>query len=407
MAVGSDRYTKTTYRIMEALLEIDDLDEALAESLQIIVSELHSEAGVIWYLNNNNDTLYPVFHIGPADISNITVENGVGIEGIVTKSGKSIMIKDAENDSRFEPTIFDDYGLKTKTLICVPLNNTKETIGCVMIVNKQNGESYDDEEQLLCEHMAGLAAINIDEKGLIVETGEKKKVLASLKDVTKEFPSGDGVLQVLKGINLEVYENEFVVVLGESGCGKSTMMNIIGGMDFLTDGQLFIDGKDFSHPDDYELTCFRRQYVGFIFQSYNLMPNLTALENVEFISELVEEPLGAQKAIGLVGLSERADNYPSQLSGGQQQRVSIARAIVKNPKLILADEPTAALDLATSIEVLKVIEDIVKQKGTTVMMVTHNPEIGKMADRVIKLRSGKVASIKHNSHPLHAEELSW
>ena len=407
MAVLSDRYTKTTYKIMEALLEVDQLDDALAQSLQIIVSELHSKAGAIWYLDPETDRLSPVFHIGNADISNVVVENGIGIEGLVTKTGKSIMIENADSDPRFEPTVFDDYGLKTKTLICVPLNDSTETVGCVLIVNKENNLSYDREEQLLCEHMASLAAMTIAEKGLLVNRFEKKKVLATLKNVTKEFPSGDGVLQVLKGINLDIYENEFVVVLGESGCGKSTMMNIVGGMDFLTDGQLTIEGKDFSRPNDHELTAFRRQYVGFIFQSYNLMPNLTALENVEFISELVDDPLGAEKAIELVGLKERADNYPSQLSGGQQQRVSIARAIVKNPKLILADEPTAALDLTTSIEVLKVIEDIVREKGTTVMMVTHNPEIGKMADRVIKLRSGKVASIKNNIHPLHAEELSW
>ena len=344
---------------------------------------------------------------GRADISNISVENGLGIEGIVTQTGKSMFVEDAASDPRFDGTVFDDNDLVTKTMICVPLNNTHDIIGCVQIVNKLDGSLYDEEEMQLCERMASLAAITIDEKGLIVDLEEKKEILATLRNITKEFRTGDTTLKVLKGINLDIYKNEFIVVLGESGCGKSTMMNIVGGMDFLTTGELTIEGKDFSHPSDDELTKYRRDYIGFIFQSYNLMPNLTALENVEFISELVDDPLGAEKAIELVGLSDRADNYPSQLSGGQQQRVSIARAIVKNPKLILADEPTAALDLQTSIEVLKVVEDIVKQKGSTVMMVTHNPEIGKMADRVIKLRSGKVASIKHNSHPLHAEELSW
>ncbi|MBQ1923652.1 MAG: ATP-binding cassette domain-containing protein, partial [Lachnospiraceae bacterium] len=144
-----------------------------------------------------------------------------------------------------------------------------------------------------------------------------------------------------------------------------------------------------------------------IFQAYNLMPNLTALENVEFIAELVKDPMPASEAIEAVGLTDRADNYPSQMSGGQQQRVSIARAIVKRPRLIMADEPTAALDYATSIEVLSVIEDIVRTQGTTVMMVTHNPEIAKMADRVVKVRSGKIASIRKNMHPLRAEELVW
>ncbi|MBR6410106.1 MAG: ATP-binding cassette domain-containing protein [Clostridia bacterium] len=401
------RFTRATWQIMEQLLEVEDLESALSGSLEIIVNTLNSEAGAIWLLDPKTDRLSPLYHIGPADISNLMVENGLGIEGVVTRTGKSVIVEDAVNDPRFDGSVFDDNGLITKTMICVPLNNLREVIGCVQIVNKKDGSLYDEEELRLCEQMASLAAITIDEKGLLVDLSEKKEVLAVLKDVIKEFPSGDGVSRVLKGINLEVYKNEFVVVLGESGCGKSTMMNIIGGMDFLTDGTLMIEGKDFSHPTDAELTAFRRQYVGFIFQSYNLMPNLTALENVRFIAELVSDPMPSEEAIAKVGLTDRSGNYPSQMSGGQQQRVSIARAIVKRPKLILADEPTAALDYTTSIEVLKVIEEIVRNDGATVMMVTHNPEIAKMADRVVKVRGGKIASIRRNMHPLHAEELVW
>ena len=401
------RFAKATWQIMEQLLEVESLDDALSGSLEIIVNTLNSEAGAIWLLDPKTDRLSPLFHIGPADVSNITVENGLGIEGIVTKTGKSVMVTDAASDARFDGTVFDDNGLVTKTMICVPLNNLHDMIGCVQIVNKKDGSLYDEEELQLCERMAALAAITIDEKGLIVDLGEQKEILATLKNVTKEFPSGDGVLKVLKGINLDIYKNEFVVVLGESGCGKSTMMNIVGGMDFLTDGTLTIEGKDFSHPTDAELTKYRREYIGFIFQAYNLMPNLTALENVQFIAELVKDPMDAAEAIDKVGLSARANNYPGQMSGGQQQRVSIARAIVKKPKLILADEPTAALDYTTSIEVLSVIEDIVKNQGATVMMVTHNVEIAKMADRVVKVRGGRIASIKKNLHPVHAQELVW
>ena len=401
------RFARATWQIMEQLLEVDNLEDALSLSLETIVKTLDSEAGAIWFLDPKTDRLSPLFHIGPADVSNITVENGLGLEGIVTKTGKSVIVEDAANDARFDGTVFDDAGLVTKTMICVPLNNMHDVIGCVQVVNKKDGSLYDAEELQLCERMASLAAITIDEKGLIVDLGEKKEVLATLRDVTKEFPSGDGVLQVLKGVNLEVYKNEFVVVLGESGCGKSTMMNILGGMDFLTDGTLTVEGKDFSHPSDAELTKYRRETVGFIFQSYNLMPNLTALENVQFIAELVEHPMSAEEAIEKVGLASRANNYPGQMSGGQQQRVSIARAIVKRPQLILADEPTAALDYTTSIEVLSVIEEIVRSEGATVMMVTHNPEIAKMADRVVKVRNGRIASIKKNMHPLHAEELVW
>lgn len=401
------RFTQATWKIMEQLLEVDSLDDALSGSLEIIVNTLNSEAGAIWLLDPRTDRLSPLFHIGPADVSNISVENGLGIEGLVTKTGKSVMVADAAADPRFDGTVFDDNGLVTRTMICVPLDNLHDVVGCVQIVNKKDGSLYDQEELRLCEQMAALAAVTIDEKGLIVDLGEKKEILATLKDVTKEFPSGDGVLKVLKGINLEIYKNEFVVVLGESGCGKSTMMNIVGGMDFLTDGTLTIEGKDFSHPTDAELTEYRRAYIGFIFQAYNLMPNLTALENVQFIAELVKDPMPSEEAIEKVGLSDRANNYPGQMSGGQQQRVSIARAIVKRPKLILADEPTAALDYTTSIEVLSVVEDIVRNQGATVMMVTHNPEIARMADRVVKVRNGRIASIKKNLHPVHAQELVW
>ena len=401
------RYIQATYKIMEQLLEVDNLEDALSQSLETIVSTLNSEAGAIWLLDKKTDRLSPLFHIGPADISNITVENGLGIEGVVTRSGKSIMVENAANDPRFDGSVFDDNGIVTKTMICVPLNNLHEAIGCVQVVNRMDGGLYDADQLQLCERMAALAAITIEEKGLLVDLSEKKDTLAVLRDVTKEFPSGDGMLQVLKGINLEIYKNEFVVILGESGCGKTTMMNIVGGMDFLTDGTLLIDGQDFSKPTDQELTKYRREYVGFIFQAYNLMPNLTALENVQFIAELVHYPMRPEEAIAKVKLSDRANNYPGQLSGGQQQRVSIARAIVKRPKLILADEPTAALDYTTSIEVLSVVEEIVRNEGTTVMMVTHNAEIAKMADRVVKLRNGRIASIRKNLHPLHAEELVW
>ncbi|MBO7376914.1 MAG: ATP-binding cassette domain-containing protein [Clostridia bacterium] len=401
------RFAMATWRIMEALLETDNLEEALSGSLEIIVDELGGEAGAIWLLDGKTDNISPVFHVGPADISGVTVENGTGIEGIVTKTGKPVLLEDASRDPRFEGTAFDDQGLAVRSIICVPLNNLHEVIGCVQIVNKKDGGGFDDGELKLCERMAALAAITIEEKGLAVDQGEKKEVLAVLKNITKEYPSGDGVLQVLKGINLEIFKNEFVVVLGESGCGKSTLMNIVGGIDTMTGGELIVDGKDFSRMTEDELTEYRRRKIGFIFQAYNLMPNLTALENVQLIAELADGSMPPEEAIDKVRLSDRKDNFPSQLSGGQQQRVSIARAIVKRPALILADEPTAALDHATGREVLSVIEDIVRRDGASVLMVTHNSEIAKMANRVIKMRNGKVSSIRVNRNPLHAEELVW
>ena len=401
------RLARASYEIMEQLLEVDRLEEALAGSLEIIVRTLDCEAGVIWYLDPKTGRLSPIFHIGPSDISNISIENGVGIEGVVTSSGKSALLADAASDPRFEGTVFDEAGFTAKSMICVPLNNLHDVIGCVQLINKKDGGAFGEGELQICERMAALAAIVIEEKGLTVDQGREKEIMISLRGVTKEFPAGDGVVQVLKGINLDIYKNEFLVVLGESGCGKSTMVNIIGGMDSLTDGQLLIDGKDFSHPTSRELTDFRREYLGFVFQSYNLMPNLTAQENVQFIADLAEDPMSAEDAIAMVGLTDRADNFPAALSGGQQQRVAIARAIVKRPRIIFADEPTAALDYRTSIEVLSIFDEIRKDRGTTVVMITHNPEIAKMANRVVKIKNGRVGSIRTNLHPLRAEELVW
>lgn len=392
---------------MSQLLEVESIDEALSGSLEIIVQQLNCEAGAIWLLNKKTDLLTSVFHIGPVDLTNISVENGVGVEGSVTKTGESIIVEDASSDIGYDGSVFDDHGLVTKTLICVPIRNVKDVIGCLIVANKTDGTSYDKQELALCEHISALAGMTIAEKGLSLPDDGEREVLASLRNVTKDFQNGDTVNHVLRGINLDIYRNEFVVILGESGCGKTTMMNIIGGMDSLTDGELIIEGQDFSHPSDLALTEYRRNYVGFIFQQYNLMPNLTALENVNFIAELVDDPMPPEEAIDKVRLTDRANNYPGQMSGGQQQRVSIARAIVKKPSLILADEPTAALDYSTSIEVLEVIEDIIKSKGTTVVMVTHNAEIAKMADRVIKLRNGRISSIKRNLEPLKAKELNW
>ena len=407
MADKKTRFTQAIWDITQALRDAENLDNALASSLDTIIKTLESEAGTIWLLDKRSDRLFPMFNHGPVDISGITIENGQGVAGSVVRSGESVIVADAGKDARFSHSVDDESGFVTKSIICVPLKDSHETIGCVQIINRRDGSLYDAEDLSLCEQMAALAAIAIEDKGLSFDLGGEKEVLITVRNLTKDFPSGDGVSHVLKGINLDIYKNEFVVVLGESGCGKSTMVNIIAGMDFLTDGELKIEGKDFSHPSDRELTKFRREYLGFVFQSYNLMPNLTAQENVQFIADIAPNPMSAAEAIARVGLTERADNYPSMLSGGQQQRVAIARAIVKNPHVIFADEPTAALDYQTSIEVLTVFEEIIKTQGATVVMITHNPEIAKMANRVVKLKDGKVYSIKVNLHPLHAEELVW
>lgn len=402
-----NRFSAVLQELFEELLGEENLETALAGSLEILTKALKTEAGVIWLKDKESQTLVPMFQIGPIDLTNFEAEAGNSAENYVTQSGEAVLRNGENTDPGFQGSLLDQTGFLAKNMICVPLNDLNEVIGCLEVVNRKDGSDFDQDELNLCKRLAALAALTIDEKGLEVHAGEKQDVLIRMRGIVKEFPSGDGVSRVLKGIDLDIYKGEFLVILGESGCGKSTLVNIMGGMDNLTDGTMEIDGKDFSHPTDKELTEYRRAYLGFVFQAYNLMPNLTAQENVQFIADLAEEPMESSEAIRKVGLEDRENNYPSALSGGQQQRVSIARAIVKKPKIIFADEPTAALDYQTSIEVLTVFEEIVNSRGTTVVMITHNPEIAKMANRIVKLKDGKVASIKKNLNPVKAAELVW
>ena len=400
-------YTQVVWEITKLLQEAESLEDALRTSLSEVVKAVGAEAGTIWFYNSAGDRrIYPSFIIGGADLTGMSLAEGEGIAGQVVQSGKTTVVKDCQKDERWSGRFDEATGFVTKSMVCVPLINKYETIGCIQIINKKDGSLYDDADVALCEDLAMLTAIAIDGRGLNLGFAEEKKSIISLRGVTKVFGQGDTQIQILKGVNLDVREGEFLVILGESGCGKSTMLNIIGGMDQLTGGTFLFDGEDYSHADEKTLTMYRRHSVGFIFQAYNLMPTLTAKENLEFIGELCEDPMDAEAALERVGLLGRKDNYPSQMSGGQQQRVSIARALMKKPRLILADEPTAALDYETSIEVLTVLEEVIKA-GTTMLMVTHNEEIAKMANRVIRMKGGVVAEIIVNRHPAAAKELVW
>ena len=405
MAIGK-KMAQVTMQIMERLLDTEELNDALAGMLELLVSALESSSGAIWVRDPGREQFWPMFFIGQADLTNISIDDSVYLEGKTAADGRTRQIGGGEMPE--EKSAFEEAGVAVRNMICVPLNNLKEPIGALAVANRKDGQPYTEEELKLCSRMAALAAITMEERGYSLESARQgKHVLIEVRNLCKDFPSGENNLRVLRNLNLNIYEGEFVVLLGESGCGKSTLVNIIAGMDNLTEGTLRIGGKDFSHPTDSELTAFRRNEVGFVFQNYNLMPNLTALENIQFLADLVAEPMDAKEALEKVGLGERADHYPSQLSGGQQQRVSIARAIVKKPRLIFADEPTAALDYRTSIEVLSVFEEIVRTQDTTVVMITHNPEIARMADRVVRIRDGEVSSIKINLKPAAAQELVW
>lgn len=400
-------YTQVVWEITSLLQESESLEEALRVSLGMVVKAVDAEAGTIWFYNKNGDgRIYPSFWIGGADLTGLSLTAGEGIAGAVVEQGVTTVVKDCQSDKRWAGRFDKKTGFVTKSMICVPLINKYEVIGCIQIINKNDGSLYTDEDVDLAENLAMLTAIAVDAKGLNLGFTKEKPILVSLRNITKTFGKDENQVQVLKGVNLDIREGEFLVILGESGCGKSTMLNIIGGMDQPTSGSVIFDDKDYAKANEEELTLYRRNSVGFIFQAYNLMPTLTAEENLDFIGELSDNAMSAAEALKSVGLYEKRKNYPAQMSGGQQQRVSIARALVKRPRLILADEPTAALDYETSIEVLTVLEEVIKS-GTTLLMVTHNEEIAKMANRVIRMQGGVVAEVTMNSRPASARELIW
>lgn len=226
-------------------------------------------------------------------------------------------------------------------------------------------------------------------------------------DSTKTYGTGHAKTVANDRISFSIEQGEFVVIVGPSGAGKSTILNILGGMDTNDSGQVFVDGKEISSFSERELTTYRRNDVGFVFQFYNLIPNLTALENVELANAIVEDALDAKEVLGEVGLGDRMDHFPSQLSGGEQQRVSIARALGKNPKLLLCDEPTGALDYKTGKRVLKLLEKGARKDHRTLIIITHNRAIADAADRVIEISDAKVAKVYLNEHPRSIEEIEW
>ncbi len=228
-----------------------------------------------------------------------------------------------------------------------------------------------------------------------------------IEGIKKSYGSGDSYIEVLKGINLEIERSSFCVLLGASGSGKSTLLNIIGGIDNADSGSIIINGDRLENMSEKQLTLYRRNHLGYIFQQYNLIPNLTVRENIEVGAFLSKKPLNTDELLQTLGLTDHQDKLPNQLSGGQQQRCAIGRAIVKNPDILLCDEPTGALDYATSKEILKLIETVNQKYGNTIIMVTHNDAIQEMADRVIKLRDGQIRKDYRNEQKKSAEELEW
>ncbi len=243
----------------------------------------------------------------------------------------------------------------------------------------------------------------------MVYPGENGKELIVFEGVCKTYPMGELEVKALRDVDLTIKEGELIVILGPSGSGKTTLLNLIGGMDTVSEGSLIVNGQDISNLDNKELTDYRRTQIGFIFQFFNLIPTLTALENVEFALELVESDTHdrSMQALEMVGLADRSDHFPSQLSGGEQQRVAIARAMCKSPPILLCDEPTGELDFETGKNVLKVMQEINREEKQTIILVTHNSAISEMSDRTVRLHSGEVAEISKVDKPRDAKELTW
>ena len=237
--------------------------------------------------------------------------------------------------------------------------------------------------------------------------GNLQNSYVKLDKVSKIYKMGEVEIRAVDNISFEISKGEFVVVGGPSGAGKTTVLNILGGMDTATEGDVYVDGSNIAEYNSHQLTAYRRDDIGFVFQFYNLVPNLTALENVELAMQICKNPLDAKKVLCEVGLEDRMGNFPAQLSGGEQQRVSIARALAKNPKLLLCDEPTGALDYQTGKAILKLLQDMCREKGMTVIVITHNSALTPMADRVIHIKNGTVSAMELNTDPTPVEEIEW
>lgn len=394
------KYFKIIAMMQSAISKSESYYDAIRSGLKIIVDNSLAEYAILWHLEDA--VLHPYYWISPIDLTSSTLLADEGlIQGVLTGS-KAAVLNSTEDASPELGKIMEN--LNAKSLVMTPFHFGSNDLGMIFFISTSDSFSNDDVNAF--EILSLLTEMSMGESSHAFRQWQEKNTIMSCSSICKSFKNGDVVTNVLKGVNFDVFEGEFLCLLGESGCGKSTFLNIIGGLERADAGSFSFMGKEYQNASEDDLTEYRRKNIGFIFQSYNLMPNLTAKQNLDLIAELVDNPMSSAEALSLVGLSDKQNSYPSQLSGGQQQRVSIARALVKNPKLLMADEPTAALDYSTSLEVLQALSDVVKS-GTTLIMVTHNEEIARMANRVVRFRNGKVYEVTVNNNPKPASELVW
>lgn len=397
---------KTLGEIHSFVSSASTLDEAIRGELRIVVESEIADSVVVWYVNREKGgDCYPYYWIGSADLTARSCRSGEGIVGRVCRSNRAERYSDFEAEAT--PDEKELYaGIRVSSVVCVPISVNDRPEGCMEFIRGGSRAAFTGDEAEMCSILSIIAEMYIREVGPIPTPKVYGRAILSARGIRKSFLNGGVVSEVLRGVNIDVFDGELLCIQGESGCGKSTFLNIAGGLLGADGGSLTFMGSEITDMTEEALTVYRRDHVGFVFQSYNLMPNLTAKQNLDLIAELVREPMDTDAALALVGMREKGGNYPSRLSGGEQQRISIARALVKRPKLIFADEPTAALDYKTAIEILTVFEKV-KETGTTILMVTHNEAITRMADRVIRFRDGEIYEVMINRRPVRARELKW
>lgn len=397
------------WQITSLLHGAHNLIETLDAAMSQVMTNIGAESGTLWLLDENQEALFPYIAHGPKiqSLQDMKLKKGEGMAGWVVEKRKAQIVYDAASDPRWAYRFDEATGYVTRSILCVPLLTVNTTLGCIQMINKRDGLLFDDNDLELSQNLAALAAIALENRGLLIREAPDKKVLNRLEEATKNYLMGEVTVEALKATSIEVYEGELLVILGPSGSGKSTMLNLLGGMDKPTSGRILFEDKDLSHATEKEMTLYRRYEVGFVFQFYNLIPDLTAGENIALAAELVADPLSVDEVLGEVGLSHRKDHFPAQMSGGEQQRVAIARALVKRPSILLCDEPTGALDDNTGKAILRLLDNVARQGKSTVVIVTHNTAIAAMADRIFKMRSGNVVEVVKNPQPVPAERIEW
>ena len=405
MNINDLKYFKLIGETISEIKKASSVDETIRVSLKNFIDSGLIDYAVVWYANDSEQkVLCPYFWICPIELTSQTYLTGEGSVGRVFQNQKTECIYDfVKNPDTAIQEMF--AGISISSHICIPFSISDKPMGCIELIKITDHGFVNEDEVSICEIFAIMIQTMIMEQYPQFKQNEKS-VLLSVRNIHKYYNSGDTLNHVIKGFNLDVFKGEIVCFLGVSGCGKSTMLNILGGLLDFEEGSLVFEGKEMRGAKKDELSEYRRENIGFVYQSYNLMPNLNAKHNIELIGELVKNPMDAMELLAMVGLKDKAKSYPAKLSGGEQQRVAIARAMVKRPKLILADEPTAALDYNTSIEVLEAFLKA-KKSGATIVIVTHNEEISKMADRVIRFRDGKMYETTINVKPKKPAELVW